>query len=135
MAAEGEVLIGDGRCRIRLTPAGPANELGYPAVVEAEAGAFRGSVQHDGFNIGVFREELARLGEQLRAGAELRSYDGFLLRLVGDGKGGITGQAKVVAEHMPPIMLTFEFSIDQSYLPEIIRQLDAEFPPPYYTES
>jgi hypothetical protein len=50
------------------------------------------------------------------------------LKLEGDGRGAVEVSVEVVAEHVPPIRLTFTFGIDQTYLPEIIRRIALEFP-------
>jgi hypothetical protein len=131
MTEEGGVVISDGRCRVRLACAGSPAEVGYPTLIEVRAGPFSGSVLDETVGFHGFREQLATLYKDLKTEARLESLEGFLLRLVGNGSGGILVDVKVVGEHVPQIMLTFEFSIDQSYLPEIIRQLDSEFPPPY----
>jgi hypothetical protein len=131
MAEESGVVIGGGRCRVRLRCAGPPAEVGYPALIEVLAGPFSGSVLDETVRFYGFREQLTTLYKDLKSEARLESLEGFLLRLVGNGSGGILVDVKVVGEHVPPMLLTFEFSIDQSYLPEIIRQLDSEFPPPY----
>ena len=39
------VVIGLARACLRLTPAGPANELGRPTLIELEAGPFDGEIQ------------------------------------------------------------------------------------------
>ena len=78
-----------------------------------------------------FREHLVTLYESLEGKAQLGSYGGFELDIVGDGKGGIEVRVNAVGQHVPLIKLTFVFNIDQSYLPAIIRQIDIEFPPPY----
>ena len=61
----------------------------------------------------------------------LGSYEGFDLVLWANRTEHVGVRVKVIAEHIPLIQLNFEFALDQTYLPAIIRQLDAEFPPPY----
>ena len=131
MRTEGGVLISDGRSGVRLTRAGQPNELGYPTLIDVRGGPFYGSVRDDTVCYDGFRANLARLYETLSGEAILGSLEGFELRLVGNGRGHIDVYAKVIGEYVPPIQLTFEFSIDQTYLPPIIEQIDTEFPPPY----
>ena len=80
---------------------------------------------------GEFREQLGTLYDRLKNEAKLSSYEGFELDVIGNGNGGIEVRVRAVGEHVPLIQLTFAFHIDQSYLPAIIEQIDAEFPPPY----
>jgi hypothetical protein len=128
------VLISDGRCSVRLSRAGPPNELGYPTIIDMRAGPFQGSVLDETVGFGGFREQLATLYERLKGDAKLGSYDGFVeLAISGNGSGGIRVRVKVVSDHVTPIQLTFAISIDQSYLPALIEQIDIEFPPPYRT--
>lgn len=125
------VVIADGRCGVRLTRAGEANELGYPTLIEVQAGPFTGAIRDDTVgSYSVFLRELESLYHQLTGSAQLGSYEGFSLSLVGRGGGGIAVSAELVGEHVPPIRLTFEASLDQSYLPSIIRAIRREFPSP-----
>jgi hypothetical protein len=132
MRSDDGVLISNGRSGVRLNRAGPPNELGYPTLIDVRAGPFSGSVRDDTTGCyGTFRAQLAKLYDSLSGNAKLGSYEGFELVLIGDGRGAIGVRVEVVGEHMPPIHLTFEFAIDQTYLPAIIQQVDREFPPPY----
>jgi hypothetical protein len=127
----GGVLISDGRSSVRLSRAGPPNELGYPTIIDVRAGPFQGSVLDETVGFGGFREQLATLYERLKGDAKLGSYEGFELNITGTGSGRIEVRVKAVGEHAPLIQLTFAFCIDQSYLPAIIEQIDIEFAPPY----
>jgi hypothetical protein len=130
----GGVLISDGRSSVRLSRAGPPNELGYPTIIDVRAGPFQGSVLDKTVGVGGFREQLAILYESLKGDAKLGSYDGFVeLAITGNGSGGMEVRVKAVGDHTTPIQLTFAIYIDQSYLPAIIEQIDIEFPPPYRT--
>jgi hypothetical protein len=130
----GGVLISDGRSSVRLSRAGPPNELGYPTIIDVRAGPFQGSVLDETVGVGGFREHLATLYESLKGDAKLGSYDGFVeLVITGNGSGGMEVRVKAVGDHATPIQLTFAIYIDQSYLPAIIEQIDIEFPPPYRT--
>jgi hypothetical protein len=125
------VLIGDGRCSVRLTRADWPNELGYPTIIAARAGPFHGAVRDDTVHYEPFREQLGMLYKDLSGSAKLGSYEGFELNLIGGGTGGIEGRVRIIGEQVPLIQLSFEFFIDQSYLPGIMDQLDIEFPAPY----
>jgi len=131
ISSDGGVLISDGRSSVRLTRMDKPNELGHPTLIEAQAGPFRGSVRDDTVYFGNFRSQLTKLYDTLSGDAKLASYEGFELDLIGNGMGHIRVDVTVIGQHVPLIRLTFGFSIDQTFLPMIIRQVDAEFPPPY----
>ncbi len=124
------VVIADGLSGVRLSCLGEANELGYPTLIDVRAGPFSGSVRDDTVgDYSTFLEQLESLYSQLSGTATLGSYEGFSLSLIGRGRGGgIHASAVVIGEHVPSIQLTFEFSLDQSYLPPIIRAIRREFP-------
>jgi hypothetical protein len=126
------VVIGDGRSSIRLSRLADANELGYPTLIEVQAGPFHGAIKDDTVgDYSAFLEQLESLYNRLSGAATLSSYEGFRLSLKGVGRtGGIGVSALIVGEHVPSIRLTFEFSFDQSYLPPIIQGIRREFPPP-----
>src|SRR5882762_10296140 len=128
---DGGVLISNGRSSVRLSRAGPPNELGYPTIIDVRAGPFHGSVLDETVWFGGFREQLATLYERLQGEAKLGSDEGFELNIIGNRSGGIEIRVKAIGEYVPLIQLTFGFDIDQSYLPAIIGQVDIEFPPPY----
>src|SRR5882762_3807787 len=123
---DGGVLISNGRSSVRLSRAGPPNELGYPTIIDVRAGPFQGSVLDETVGFGGFREQLATLYERLKGEAKLGSYEGFELNIIGNGSGGIEVRVKAVGELVPLIQLTFVFYIDQSYMPAIIEQIDIE---------
>jgi hypothetical protein len=127
--SETGVVIADERCGLRLCRLGEANELGYPTLIEARAGPFSGCIRDDtvtGFQR--FITQLETLYEALSGTAELSSYEGFRLSMIGGGRGGIGGSVVMIGEHVPSIKLTFEFGFDQTYLPVIIRAIRREFP-------
>ena len=74
-----------------------------------------------------FRGQLVALHETL-VGKVLGSYDGFELTLTGDGQGHVLSAVEVIVHDLRSIRLTFQFEIDQTYLPRIIRCIAAEFP-------
>ena len=125
------VAIADGRCGVRFTRLGDAGALGYPAEIEVRAGPFSGVFADDGLAVWPrFVAEMETLYSALRGEAELTSYFGFRLRMVGDGRGGVGVDVQAFASHAPRILLTFEFAIDQTYLPGIIQAFRREFPAP-----
>jgi len=127
------VVIADGRCGVRLSRAGDANVLGYPTLIEVRAGPFVGAVRDDTVgDYAAFLAQLELLYDRLSGEASLRSDDGFRLLVIAVGRGGIGVSAEVIGEHVPLIRLTFEISLDQSFLAPIIRSLRREFPPPTF---
>jgi hypothetical protein len=125
------VVIANGRSGVRLSRVLEANELGYPTLIEVQAGPFTGCVRDDSVgDYSTFLEQLESLYSRLSGTATLGSYEGFSLSLVGGGGGGIAVSAVIIGEHVPSIRLTFEFSLDQSYLPPIILGIRREFPAP-----
>jgi hypothetical protein len=125
------VLIGDSRSSVRLSRAGEPNELGYPTLIDVHAGPFRGAITDNHLDYGRFLAQLNALYKSLSGAANLRSYEGFELDLIGTGAGGIGVRGRVIGQHVPLVQLTYDFDIDQSYLPSIIQQINIEFPPPY----
>jgi hypothetical protein len=127
---ENSVVIANGRSGVRLARAGDPTELGYPTLIDVRAGPFAGSIQDATVgSYAAFKKDLAALYAALTGAARLGSLEGlFNLDLTGDGRGGVAVSVEVIAEHVPPIRLTFEFTIDQTHLPRIIRALDDEFP-------
>lgn len=122
------VVIANGRFGLRLSCVGEETELGYPTLIEVQAGPFTGSVMDETvWNYAIFLQQLETLYRTLAGTATLGSYEGFSLSMVGAG-GGIDIFAVIIGEHVPSITLTFEFSFDQTYLPPIIRAIRREFP-------
>jgi hypothetical protein len=117
------VLIKGGRCRLALRPTGEPEEYGIPTEIDIVAGPFSG-VFRDRF-VGSFQrftDQIESLHKELRGTAELGSLEGHLsLKFQAETLGHIAVKGKIVAEHLPRIALSFEFSIDQSYLPRIAQ--------------
>ena len=123
------VVIADGRSGLRLSRVREANEAGYPTLIEVRAGPFTGTVMDETvWDYATFLEQLEALYATLAGTATLGSYEGFNLSLVG-ARGDIHVSAVVIGQHIPAIKLTFEFALDQSYLPPIIKGVRREFPP------
>ncbi len=90
-----------------------------------------GSVEDDSVgDYSTFLKQLEMLYDRLSGRAILGSHEGFSLVLEAGSSGRIDVSAVIVGEHVPSIRLTFEFSLDQSYLPPIMQGIRREFPAP-----
>ena len=92
------VVIGLARACVRLTPAGPANELGRPTLIELEAGPFDGAIQDQ--TVGDYRhfhDDILRLHQALAGRAMLTSYEGFEVSLIGNGRGAVAVHVQATA--------------------------------------
>lgn len=123
------VVIGDGSSCIRLARIGRPTSWAASALIAVKAGPFVGEVDDD-MLVGVehFCEQLSRLHERLTGLATLTSYEKLKLVLAGNGRGAVSVQVELYGEHAPMSLLTFEFDINQTYLPKIIKELREEFP-------
>ena len=124
---DGVVIANDGS-GVRLRKAGAAHEIGHPTHIDVQAGPFSGSIVVDAiWNYAEFHRQLVTLYDRLHGTAKVGSFGGggFRLEMTGYGLGGIT--VSVTAEHDKATRLIFEFDIDQSYLPHIIRRIAREF--------
>jgi len=124
---EDGVVIGDGRCGVRLKSAGNPEEWGWPTIIDVRAGPFVGTLLDSISSFPSFRQNLATMHERLDGTAHLGSDEGFSLDIAAGRLGAIAVSVRVLAEPWRPIELTFRFDIDQSYLPGIIRRLGSEF--------
>jgi hypothetical protein len=114
-----------GRSIPQATDYWDGNWLG--ADVEVHAGGFSGRfpAYFRVEEVQSFRDQVASLHQTLSGTATFEPMEEQLrLRLEGDGKGHIDveGQARDVVR--TGNMLTFELSLDQTYLPELVRSLD-----------
>jgi hypothetical protein len=124
------VVIGDGRSSIRLSRVADANELGYPTLIEVQAGPFRGAIRDDTVgDYSGFLEQLESLYNRLSGTATLSSYEGFRLSLEGVSTGGIGVSALIVGEHVPSIRLTFEFHSIRATYPQSSKEFGGNFHP------
>jgi hypothetical protein len=122
------VVIGLARACVRLTPAGPANELGRPTLIELEAGPFDGRIQDQ--TVGDYRhfhDDILRLHQALAGRAMLTSYEGFEVSLIGKGRGAVAVHVQAAAEEAVPGKLAYGFEIDQSFLPAIAADISRLF--------
>ncbi|MCE0556672.1 hypothetical protein [Motilimonas sp. E26] len=85
-------------------------------------GQINAYIEHSDFNR--FLVELIVLNQRLKGKAELRPIeDQFSVCLIGDGLGHISVEGHAFERASHGSCLNFEFEIDQSYLPEIIKSL------------
>jgi hypothetical protein len=122
------VVIAGSRFGVRLSRVGPPN-LGHPTLIDVHAGRFVGSVRDDVvYDYRTFREELGVIYDQLTGTATLGG-EVFNLALVGDGLGHLRVSVAIVDACIErgSARLTFEFEIDQTYLPNIINGIGREF--------
>jgi hypothetical protein len=101
------VVIGLARACVRLTPAGPANELGRPTLIELEAGPFDGEIQDQ--TVGDYRhfhDDILRLHQALAGRAMLTSYEGFEVSLIGNGRGAVSVHVQATAGEAASTKLT-----------------------------
>jgi len=122
------VVIGLARACLRLTPAGPANELGRPTLIELEAGPFDGEIQDQ--TVGDYRhfhDDILRLHQALAGRAMLTSYEGFEVSLIGNGRGAVSVHIQATAGEGASTKLNYGFEIDQSFLPAIAADISRLF--------
>ena len=111
------VVIGLARACVRLTPAGPANELGRPTLIELEAGPFDGEIQDQ--TVGDYRhfhDDILRLHQALAGRAMLTSYEGFEVSLIGKGRGAVAVHVQATAGEAVPGKLSLRLR-DRPELP------------------
>jgi hypothetical protein len=98
------------------------------AIIRVKAGPFTGTVQDSSFGgVACFCEKLQSIYDTLSGCATLQGYESFTLTAKGNGRGQIDVSVEVDAEHGRS-KLTFEMTLDQTYLPDIIKGLKREFP-------
>jgi len=130
MASETDpVIIGDETCRVTLHPPKTVPSHGLEHRMDILAGPFRGSLDvycyaraHFGFH-----KKLSALHQTLSGDARLEGYENLQMVFSGDGKGHIGVKVSAYADHERPIVLEFRISLDQTAIPQILRQLDFAF--------
>lgn len=123
------VVIGDGSSYIRLARIGRPTGWAVSALIAVKAGPFVGEVDDDMLvGVGDFCEQLSHLYKTLNGQAELTSYEKLKLVVSGNGRGVMSVQVELYGAHTPMSLLSFEFDVDQTYLPKIIKELREEFP-------
>lgn len=105
------------------------NKDGWLSVdVDIVAGGFRGRfpAAFDTYGIAEFARQLAKLNETVSGSAKFRSLEGQLeLDMECDRLGRIAVSGKAVDVAGTGNRLLFEIEIDQSHLPEILKNLHA----------
>lgn len=125
------VQIGDGSSYVRLRRKGErrTDDGMTTAEIEVKGGPFSGAVRDDTLvGVAEFCADLQSLYDRLTGSASLTSYEKFKLVIEGDGRGRIHGMVELYGEHVPLSKLTFEIELDQTFLPNVIRELRKEFP-------
>ena len=91
-------------------------------------GEFKGSLKNQlrTTDLAAFRMELSALYQSLSGNATLKTVEDWLqLTLTGDGKGHLLMNGRVLDGPGIGNTLTLQLELDQTFLPEIIRSLDA----------
>lgn len=120
---------------LRLTVLKPS----YPTSVEdwdknyldvkitANTGAFSGEFNTNFMTTDFenFKQQLRRLYDNLKGTANFGGYEhSDMIKVTGDGIGHLNAECKLLESSIPLNELTFELSFDQTYLPNIIDQLN-----------
>jgi hypothetical protein len=112
---------------VSICPIGSVNsETGFEAKVEIHVNGFTGSLNpyFEIADISQFYQQLIKLYETLNGIAALTPIEAqFSLRLSGNGRGHIEAKGIAYTYASYGSCLKYEFEIDQSYLPRLIRSL------------
>jgi hypothetical protein len=134
MTKEGDgVLITDGRSRIFLHPPDPSRDPhGLQHQVDLVGGPFQGCIIASSYEgprtFSSFHRELVALYRSLNGEAHLpRSYENLRVSLKGDGLRHVTVQADALAGPCMDTRLSFNFSIDQTQLLDVIAAVERLF--------
>lgn len=95
--------------------------------IEILAGGFRGKIEADlrSEEFDAFRKGVQQLYATLNGRAELSTLEGWItLTLEGDGRGHVKVTGAVLDQPGIGNRLIFNFDLDQTYLPEVIEQLN-----------
>ena len=123
------VCFGEGPGFVALKSTRPP-ETFFPAAVRFRAGQIEGELSTELSGVSSFVDELSRLYNDLKGQAEISSMEDQLeFVLKADARGKIAAQARITQriEGAVDYALTFNFQIDQSYLPAIISGLRKQF--------
>lgn len=95
------------------------------ADAEVRCGPWRGRLKvsfYGGNTLSIFAEELKQLHRDLCGPARLAATEPRLsISLTGNGRGGITVEGDAQSDFVNDTNLHFQFSIDQTFLPGIIK--------------
>jgi hypothetical protein len=123
------VLVGRGSYFVRLKRLGvPYGDGHFTSVlIKAHAGPFQANLRDDSFdNFKAFHSQLNAIYENLSGSAELDSYEKFNLTMTAR-RGDVNVCVKLADSGVQQSKLSFEFLIDQSFLPKIIGDFKSEF--------
>lgn len=126
--AEG-VLIGQGSYYVRLKrlQEKDADSGMETMLIDVRAGGFHGSVKDDTLaGVSQFYDDLSVLYNTLSGTASLWSYDGFQLMFEAR-RGQIIIHVVVFDGSTQQSKLSFDYLIDQSFLPSILKGIKREF--------
>jgi hypothetical protein len=130
MAANADpVVIADETCRITLHPPRDVRRHGLEHRLDVVAGSFRGLLVVDCYARAhrIFHQDLSTLHRKLSGEARLEAYENLQMVFSGDGQGHIAVKVLVYADHERPIRLEFRIFLDQTELPQILRQVEDAF--------
>ncbi len=109
---------------------GPISRVGhaewFQAKVTIEVNGFMGNIDpyFEVSDISRFHEQLVQLYKVLKGAAELTTTEGqFGLTVTGDGKGHLEVNGTAYRHASYGTCLKFEFMLDQTFLPTLIRSL------------
>jgi hypothetical protein len=119
------VLLTDGPSRLFLHRPEQRALNGFDHRVDLVGGPFRGSIKASAYlnPYERFCAELATLYETLTGAPELGGYENLNLSLKGDGLGHIQADVCAIADHVRDTKLTYQMTLDQTQLPEIIASI------------
>jgi hypothetical protein len=124
------VVLGDGRCRVVLHAADRiACDGFFEHRVDIVAGPFHGALTAVAYanDHRDFREQVIELHRTLSGAARRGGYENLEMTFIGDGLGHIEVEIAAIAEHVPPIRLSFGMLLDQTQLPGIIAAIERTF--------
>lgn len=130
---DGEVIFSIGASHLALTRIGDA-PAGYPSTsyrtrISISSGPFSATVEAYGTNYAFFLRALRELDKTLSGEAKLTFWnEAHSITLSGGGKGDVELVVKITDGLPAGAILTVPIHFDQSYLPEIIRAIELQFP-------
>lgn len=135
MTETNEVVIGDkGGEHVSFYIATARDGEGwFGASVTVQCGGWRGRISTSFFEneLDRFVEEIRELHCHLTGKAILNPVEGHIkLTFEGDGKGHITINGEAQQNLAGSTRLTFDFEIDQTYLPQIVNAFTSAIPKP-----
>ena len=123
------IVIGnEGGEHVTIGPIGDDNgEDWFHAEAIISVNGFKGNITpyFEISDLNRFYTQLVKLYEKLKGEAELNPIEGqFYLKLIGDGMGHIQVEGKAYTHATYGSYLNFEFEVDQTHLPKLIKSLE-----------